>query len=130
MIVLRRYREYRRRGRILAERGRAYGAGRPRDWLWWALIDELQSARYGIRNAFDMYVPLPAAWDIALSWWDRRRLIECHPGFADDSIEVPGWCPLCSARWHAGRPIRHRPCARALERFVELRFQDRTARRG
>lgn len=121
MIVLRGYLGYRSRARHAALRGHRDLVGRPRHWLWWALVDEWQSAELRLRAAFDEHVPLPTSWDLALSRWVGDRIERRDPGWIDLDTELPGTCAVCEARWRVGRALRHHPtCLAAIERAADL----------
>ncbi|WP_201489818.1 hypothetical protein, partial [Escherichia coli] len=123
MIVLRGYQLYRRHaehylrrvGAAEQHRHRGY-VGRPRHWLWWALVDEWQSAELRLRAAFDVHVPLPRPWDLALSRWVGDRIERRDPGWIDHDEELPGVCDVCEARRRVGRALpAHPACLAALE---------------
>lgn len=121
MIVLRGYLFHRRRDRALAEVGMPLVPGGPEHWLRLAVLDEIESVWYLALNGFDR-VPMPAAWDVAVSAWVLRRRLRrwgdrwFHPRY---DLPVPGCCTPCRERWRAGRNIQHLRCARAVGSAVE-----------
>ncbi|MFG3710899.1 hypothetical protein [Micromonospora sp. NPDC047730] len=122
MIILRDYRQARRRARWAAARGHPAGVfGGPMDWLRWSIESELQSAWTAACVAFDRWAPLPAPWDVALS-----RRVRSGRRWPQIDYDLPGCCAVCDARWHAGRCLRNHPaCWRAIERAGELALQGR-----